>query len=86
MQSKGKSKFRIEDSCFKQLGQEYGQQNPVFTIRTFPEHVYTMDNQKAFPEREGGFLIVSIKQMEDFADFHKRWYAEDIEEFDMSSP
>ena len=85
LQSQGKNKFMLEGKYFKQLGQEYGDQNPVFTIRTFPENVYTMDNQKAFPERKGGWLIVSMKQMEDFAQFHKRWYAEDIEGLDLSS-
>lgn len=78
LQSKGKTKFILEGVYFELLGEEYGIQNPVYTMRTFPENVYTPDGEKAFSTWSGGFLGVMKEQMEDFADFHHRWYIEDI--------
>src|SRR5208337_3100754 len=46
----GKSKFSIEGSYFQQLGQEYATQNPMYTIRTFPIHLFAMDGTKPFSE------------------------------------
>lgn len=78
LQSKGKTKFSLEGDYFKKLGNEYGDQNPVYTIRTFTEHVYTPDGKKAFGTWTGGLLGVLKEQMEDFGDFHKKWYVEDM--------
>jgi len=77
--SKGNTKFLLEGGYFKKLGEEYGTQNPVFTMRTFPENIYKPDGQRAFGSWTGGMLGVLEKQMEDFAEFHKQWYIEDID-------
>jgi len=60
------------------LGKEYSWQNPVYTIRTFPENLINLDGSMAYPEWTGGWLRVTGKQMEDFNNFHKKWYLEDI--------
>lgn len=78
LQSKGKTKFYLEGDYFKKLGQEYGEQNPVYTMRTFTEHLYTPEGKKAFNTWTGGLLGVLKKQMEDFDEFHKKWYVEDM--------
>lgn len=78
LQSKGKTKFVLEGDYFKELGEEYGAQNPVYTMRTFTEHVYTPEGKKAFGTWTGGLLGVLNKQMEDFGEFHKKWYVEDM--------
>ena len=78
LQSKGKTKFVLEGDYFKELGDEYGTQNPVYTMRTFTEHVYTPDGKEAFGTWTGGLLGVLNKQMEDFSEFHKKWYVEDM--------
>ena len=79
---KGKTKFVLEGDYFRELGKEYDFQNPVYTMRTFPENVYTPDGEKAFPSWTGGLIGVAGKQMEDFAEFHQQWYINDlIEEF-----
>lgn len=78
LQSNGKTKFSLEGGYFKKLGKEYGDQNPVYTMRTFTEHVYTPDGKKAFGTWTGGLLGVLKKQMEDFGEFHKKWYVEDM--------
>jgi hypothetical protein len=71
---KGKTKFKIEGSFFRTLGKEYGSQNVIYTIRTFPENLKTPAGSRAYPEWSGGWLGVMNKQMEDFSDFHKQWY------------
>ena len=38
---RGKTKFVISGSYFQKLGQEFDLQNPVYTIRTFPENLRT---------------------------------------------
>jgi hypothetical protein len=74
----GKTKFRIKGDYFQTLGKEYSWQNPVYTIRTFPKNLINLDGSMAYPEWTGGWLGVARKQMEDFNDFHKKWYLEDI--------
>ena len=79
---KGKTNFVLKGTYVRKLGKEYDFQNPVYTMRTFPENVYTPDGKKAFPNWTGGLIGVAGKQMEDFADFHQQWYIDDlIEEF-----
>ena len=75
---KGKKKFMIEGPYFKALGQEHGSQNPVYTIRTFPEHVFDLSGKQAFANWTGGVLGVVNKQMEDFNEFNKQWFIKDM--------
>lgn len=78
LSSRGKAKFVLEGDYFKILGKEYETQNPVYTMRTFPENLYRPDGQRAFGSWTGGLLGVVGKQMEDFTEFHKQWYIEDM--------
>lgn len=75
---RGTNKFQLDGTYFQQLGQEYSTQNPAFTMRTFPEHVSHLDGSPAFSQWSGGLLGVMGKQMEDFYDFHRQWYIDDI--------
>ncbi len=76
---KGSIKFKVEGTYFRTLGEEYGVQNVLYTIRTFPEHLKTPAGTHAYPEWTGGLLGVMNKQMEDFSDFHRQWYLSDQE-------
>lgn len=76
--SKGKTKFILTGKYFKQLGIDYEHQNPIYTMRTFPENVYTLDGKNAFSSWSGGVLGVMGKQIDDFNEFHKKWYLEDM--------
>lgn len=73
-----KVKFLIDGDYFQNLGKEYSYQNPIYTMRTFPENLINPDGSKAYPKWTGGWLGVSKKQIEDFNDFHKKWYLEDL--------
>ena len=72
------SKFSIDGAYFKQLGQEYGEQNAIYTIRTFPAKTTPLDGGRSYEAWSGGLLAVVGKQMEDFNDLHQRWYIADL--------
>jgi hypothetical protein len=78
LSARGRPKFLLAGSYFKLLGQEFGTQNPIYTIRTFPENVTRMDGSHAFPTWTGGWLGVSSKQMTDFNEFHQQWWLMDF--------
>jgi hypothetical protein len=73
---RGTTRFVMAGEYFAQLGTEYRQQNPMYTMRTFAEHLYRPDGQRAYGEWSGGIFGVLQKQMEDFSDFHREWYME----------
>lgn len=75
---RGTPKFLLKGEYFSSLGREYGVQNPVYTARTFPENVYELDGTPAFGGWTGGLIGVVARQMEDFNQFHKEWYIEDM--------
>ena len=78
LQAEGTDKFILKGEYFQTLGNEYGTQNPVYTMRTFPEHVYKLDGSPAFETWSGGMLGVLSKQMEDFGTFNQQWYINDL--------
>ena len=75
---RGERRFILTGEYFKTLGLEYGTQNPVYTMRTLPENVFNVDGTPAFGTWTGGLLGVLGKQMEDFNEFHRRWYIESL--------
>lgn len=78
LSANGKTKFVMKGEFFNNLGVEYGTQNPMYTIRTFPQNLYRMSGEQAFGTWEGGMLGVLTKQMEDFNTFHQEWYLKDM--------
>jgi hypothetical protein len=74
----GQTKFWLEGSYFSTLGNEYGEQNPIYTIRTFPEHLYKPDGTRAYGSWSGGVLGVLKEEFNDFSDVHRKWYIEDM--------
>jgi len=75
---RGKKKFTFDGTYFKQLGQEYESQNPMYTIRTFPTHLTAMDGSKPFTEYVGGVLGVLGTEMEQFTEFNEQWYIREM--------
>lgn len=75
---RGKAKFALDEFYFRTLGRERDSQNPAYTIRTFPENLKTSSGLRAYPEWTGGLLGVFNKQMEDFNDFHDKWYLDEL--------
>lgn len=74
----GEKKFVIPGSYFHQLGIEYGSQNPLYTMRTFPHHVATMTGEHPFPEYAGGMFGVLGKEMDAFKQMNEQWYMNDF--------
>lgn len=75
---RGQQRFRITGEYFQKLGREFGTENAVYTIRTFPEHLVNPDGSRAYPSRTGGMLAVLNAEMNDVNDFHKKWYVTDL--------
>ena len=78
LQFRGRPKFLIDGDYFRKLGEEYSFQIAVYTMRTFPENLRNPDGTRAYSEWTGGWLGVLNQQMQDFNDFHKKWYAHDL--------
>ena len=70
----GEPRFIIDGAYFQEIGQEYEMQNPMYTIRTFPTHLLTVDGRHPYSEYEGGILGVLSKEMEQFSDFCDEWF------------
>ncbi|MGE0489769.1 MAG: hypothetical protein AB7S38_11230 [Vulcanimicrobiota bacterium] len=67
--------FKLSGQDFYQLGKDFeAGENPVYLIRTLPEKLKTPTGKPAYEKWEGGWLGVSTRQMEDFNDFHKKWW------------
>ena len=75
---RGNTKFKLGGVYFKQLGEEYSWQNPIYTARTFPENLINPDGSQAYGQWTGGWLGVLNEQMSDFNDFHDKWYLDDL--------
>lgn len=78
LQYNGEDKFLLQGDYFKKLGLEYSTQNPVYTMRTLPQNLKNLDGSTAYPEWSGGAIGILTKQMDDFSDFNKKWYLEDL--------
>ena len=74
LQHRGADRFFLDGDYFQKLGLEFDIQNPVYTIRTFPEHLHHPDGSQAFSQWSGGMIGVLGKQMDDFNRFHREWY------------
>ena len=75
---KGTPKFTITGEYFNTLGNEFGEQNPIYTMRTFPENLFKTNGEAAYSKWSGGMLGVLGQQMDDFNDFNKKWYLEEM--------
>ncbi|HXA63813.1 MAG TPA: hypothetical protein VNV82_01610 [Bryobacteraceae bacterium] len=75
---RGQPRFGISGKYFKQLGEQFGTENAVYMLRTFPENLLRPDGSHAYPTWTGGWLGVAGKQTEDFNDFHRQWWLNDF--------
>jgi hypothetical protein len=78
LQYRGEDRFMLKGDYFKTLGEEYEPHNSVRTMRTLPENVLLPDGSRAFGSWTGDWIRVVGKQMEDFGDFNKQWYLNDL--------
>jgi hypothetical protein len=74
---RGEARFRIDGRYFSKLGAEYDYQNPVYTLRTMPENIYTPAGLRAYDSWTGGLLGVTARQLEDLKDFTHDWFLRD---------
>jgi hypothetical protein len=76
---KGESKFMLKGDFFKEIGSKHGIQNPIYTLRTLPQHVYNIDGTNAFVTRTGRWMGGLGQQMDDLNAFHSQWYLNELE-------
>ncbi len=77
LEYKGSPRFMLEGAYFQQIGKQYGYQNPIYTLRTLPQHVYHLDGTPAFGTWTGGLLGVVGHQMQDLNTFSRQWFLAD---------
>jgi hypothetical protein len=76
LSSRGDDRFQLLGFYFRELGEEYQAQNPVYLVRTLPENVYDLSGYRVYETWQGGALGVLTQQLKDFSDFSARWYGE----------
>lgn len=75
---KGETKFILDGDDFKEIGESYSWQNPVYISRTFPEKLKTPDGLPAYSTWTGGMLGVVSAQMDDVNEMARVWYLDDL--------
>ena len=63
---------------FLKIGQEYSYQNPVYSVRTFPEKLRVPSGEPAYSSWTGGLLGVVGAQMDDVNEMARAWYISDL--------
>jgi len=74
----GETKFVLKGAFFKALGENYRDQNPIYTLRTFPQNALTPQDSQAFPTWKGASLDTLGHQLEDFNKLHQQWYQKEL--------
>jgi hypothetical protein len=74
---RGEARFILDGNDFAEIGREHGWQNPVYTLRTFPERLTTPDGSPAFSTWSGGMIGVLGAQMDDLNKLASAWYIDD---------
>lgn len=72
------TRFVLDGDDFVTIGQELETQNPMYTIRTFPEKLLLPDGTRAYEERRGGMIYLMNAQMGDFNDMNGKWYMNEL--------
>lgn len=72
------ARFVLDGNDFAVIGAEYETQNPLYTIRTFPEKLHLPDGTTPYEEHRGGVLYLMRVQMADFQDMNEKWYLTDL--------
>ena len=75
---RGKTKFVLRGRDFREIGRDHAFQNPVYTIRTFPEKLYTPSGRPAFSTWTGGMIGVLGAQMNDINEVADDWFLNDL--------
>jgi len=72
------TRFKLNGAAFATIGHDFEIQNPMYTLRTFPEKVLLPDGTPAYETHRGGVLYLMKVQMADFSDMHGKWYLNEM--------
>jgi hypothetical protein len=71
---RGRGRYLLDGDEFKTIGETRATENPIYLIRTMPEHVSKLDGSPAFETWTGGWLGVITRQLQDLNEFNMRWF------------
>jgi hypothetical protein len=71
---RGSNRFILDGEHFNKIGREHNLQNPIYVIRTLPEHITNLKGEPAFEKWTGGIFAVLGKQMENVNEMAKLWF------------
>ena len=75
---RNETRFILDGADFSVIGQDFETQNPMYTVRTFPEKLSLPDGQAAYETHSGGLFYLMRVQMEDFNDMNNVWYMNEL--------
>lgn len=75
---KGRTKFILDGNDFNEIGRNNSWQNPIYTVRTFPEKLRKPDGTRAYSSWSGGILGVLGAQIDDVNEITRDWYLNDM--------
>jgi hypothetical protein len=75
---RNETKFILGGDDFTLMGKEFETQNPLYTIRTFPEKLALPDGKAAYETHRGGVLYLMQAQMADFQDMNGKWFLNEL--------
>lgn len=71
---KGQARLQLEGDFFNEVGRTFRYENPIYLMRTLPQHVSQIDGTQAFGSYSGGWMGVLNAQMEDLNTLHDKWW------------
>ena len=74
---KGKAKLKLDGEQFKEIGETFSYQNPVYLMRKLPQHIYYLDGRRVFGVYTGGWLGVASAELSDLNQLHDKWWWEE---------
>ena len=72
------ARFILSGADFAEMGADFETQNPMYTLRTFPEKLSLPDGSRAYKEHQGGVLYLMKVQMADFTHMNQKWYLDEV--------
>ena len=75
---RNETRFVLDGADFLIIGQDFETQNPMYTVRTFPEKLFLPDGQAAYESHSGGLFYLMRVQMDDFHDMNGVWYMNEL--------
>jgi len=71
---KGRARLILDGDFFNKVGRTFQYENPIYLMRTLPQHVKHLDGTSAFGSYSGGWIGVLNAEMDDLNALHDEWW------------